>query len=122
MQFSSTSRDGIVNALLVVLDRLEDDGAAAMLHQMRRGGRGLEHRAVGRKIAAQHGHAAVLHQRLVKGTNDFLVPIGRIFAVFPNGFSIYGESILVDHAMLSQRADHRGHAAGIIEIFHQKAA
>ena len=36
-----------------------------MLPQPRFGGRRLDHRAVGRKIAAQHRQAAVFHQRLV---------------------------------------------------------
>ena len=47
-------RDGVVDALFIVLDGLKDDGAAAMAHEMRRRGGGFEHRSVGGKVAAQH--------------------------------------------------------------------
>ena len=49
----------VVDLGLVVLDGLEHHGAAAMLHQGWRRGRGLEHRAVGREVAAQHRDAAM---------------------------------------------------------------
>ena len=47
-----------------VLDVVEHDGAAAVLQQRRRRRRRLQHRAVGREVAAQHGDAALRLERL----------------------------------------------------------
>ena len=48
---------GVVDALVIVLDALEDNGLPTMLHQRRRGGGRFDHRAIRAEIAAEDSDA-----------------------------------------------------------------
>ena len=66
---------GVVGNRVVVLGRVEDDGAALVLEQFGRGGGLLEHGSVGAEVAAEHGRTRPRgQQRLVERPDDLGVP------------------------------------------------
>ena len=70
----------VFDARVHLLDGFEHDRAPAMLHQRRRCSRRLDHRAVGREIAAQHRDARVRLERIGERSNHALVPSSRTAA------------------------------------------
>ena len=60
-----------------------------MPHQVRRGGRRLEHRAGRREVAAQDRDAAARGQRPIERTDDFGVPVRRVLAVLPDRLAVH---------------------------------
>ena len=109
----------VVDLGLVVVDVFEHHGAAPVLHQRRRGGRGFQHRALGHKIAFQHHDTTGLGQRLVGGQDHVRVVVDHILDLLPCGFTRYGQGVLMQQARLAQAFDDDGQAAGIKELFHQ---
>ena len=103
-----------------VIDVLEDDGAALVLQQLRRGRRGFEHRAIGRKVAAQHGDTAVRLERFLDRGDHRFVVIDSVPGVVPQRPAVDRERFLVE--VFADFADHDRQAARIVEIFHQVLA
>ncbi len=113
----------IDDARLVVLQVLEHHGPAPVLEQLGRGGRGLEHRAARRQVAAQDADAAIRDQRVVQRADHLVVVLGRVAHVVPQAPAVHGERFRVgQQAVLAQAAQHGGQAARVVELFHQEAA
>ena len=110
----------IVDALVIVFDGLEDDGAAPVTHQIGARRRRLEHGAIGRQIAAQHGDAAAFRQRLVERADHLGVVIRRIGGVLPDGLAVHRRGVAVEQTGLAKGAQHRRQAAGVIIVLHQE--
>ena len=76
---STSTEDGIDVQIFIVDARghvvvvVEDDGFAGVLEQLGIGGRGLDDRAVGREVTAQHGQAAAALNRLIHRCDDVVV-------------------------------------------------
>ena len=62
------------------------------------------------------------NQRVVNRANHFLIPVRGVFAIFPKGLAIDRRRIAMNVAILTQGADGSRETAGIIKVFHQKAA
>ena len=57
----------IIDPRVKILDRLEHDGSAPMLHEMRACGRGLDDGAARREITKKDGDARLVHKRTCIG-------------------------------------------------------
>jgi hypothetical protein len=85
----------VVDALVEVLDVLEYHRAAAVAHELRARRRGLDDRAVGAQVAAQHRDTGVLFEGFVERRNHVTVPAGGVFDVLPLGFAVYDQGVTV---------------------------
>ena len=94
-----------------------------MLHQARRCGRRLEHRAVRREVAAQHRDAAVRRERVVERPDHLGVPVRRLLGSSPRCvWPLTVSASRWSRPRFAQRAHHRRQAAGVVEVLHQEPA
>ena len=109
---------------LVVLEVLEHHGAAAVLHQLRRGGRRLEHRAARRQVAAQDADAAVGHAAAgPAGGSPRRCRLGASRTLSQSDWPLtVSASRMRQQAGLAEAAQHARQAAGVVELLHQEAA
>ena len=99
-----------------------------MFHQRRRRGGRLDHGAVGREVAAQHGDPGVRLERVRERPDDALVvaeagvevPARRVLHVVPDRLAVDGQCITVQHR--AEFAQHCRQAARVIEVLHQVLA
>src|SRR5690606_26700514 len=110
----------VVYAGAIVLHVLENDGPAAMRHQLfRRGGR-FDDRTLWREVSTQHDYASLQRDRLVSGADHlFIVAVcprqTRLQRTALDGGSIEVQQIL-------DALHHRGNTTGIEEVLHQETA
>ncbi len=111
------------DAGLVVLQVFEHDRAATVLQQRRCRGRRFEHRAARRQIAAQHADAAVRNQRTIERANHLVVEVRRVLDVVPQRPAVDGQRARMrQQAAFAKPAQHRGQAAGVVELLHQESS
>ena len=116
---------GVVDAAVVVLRAVEDDGAA--LEALRVVGVGqvavaellgdharLHDRGV-EQVAGQHEEAGALLERAVERADDVLVLDDGAAVVSPMVLPLTVRALLVDQALLDQLADDGRHAAGVVD-------
>ncbi len=89
---------------------------------MRGCGRGFQHGPIGRQVAAKHRDSAAGRQRPIEGTYDLAVPLGRLLTVLPHRLSVDRQRVAMEQAVLTERSDHGGQSARVVEILHQKAS
>jgi hypothetical protein len=82
---------GIVNALMIMLDILENDCFSGVLEQVWASSRGLQDRAIRGQITSHHGDAAGAHQRFREWPNHLVVVTFRVLDVFPDGAATHRE-------------------------------
>ncbi|MCY1235289.1 hypothetical protein D9M72_478990 [compost metagenome] len=104
---------------MIVLDALEDDRAALVLHQMRRSGRWLQHAALRCQVATQNSDAARLRQGLFARHDDVVIVVGDVLDVVPDRVAGHGQGILVQETHFADRLDHDRETAGVVELLHQ---
>ena len=112
----------VVDARLVVVDVIEDHRVPAVVHERIGGRGGLEDRALGGEIAAQHRDAALFLEGLCEGMDHIAVPARGLFHVLPEGASAGGDHVAVEHPGLGELPVHRRQAARVEEVLHQVLA
>ena len=113
---------GVVDPRLVVVERLEDDGAATMPHQLRRSRRRLEHGTARGEIAAENGDAAGRSDRPVERTDDLVVEALGAGAVLADRRAVGVAGIAIEQARFEQAPHHHRQAAGGVEILHHEGS
>ena len=120
---------GLVDVEILVLDgrahllgRLEDHRATRVLQHLRRRGGRFDDSAVRREIAAQHGDACVALVWPLERRDDLVVPARGVLHVLPERLTVRGQRVLVQQAVLSQRAQHHRQSARVIEVLHEELA
>ena len=93
-----------------------------MPQQVRRGCGRFEHGARRREVAAEHGNATVRDNRPVERPDDFRIERRRVAAVVPDSQPIDRHRVLVQKAMLRERAHDGEQPARVIEVLHHEAA
>src|SRR5262245_12350261 len=112
----------VVDARVEVLDALEHHRAAAVLHELGRGGGWFYYRAVRAEVAAQYRDPGVLLERLLERRNDVAIPARRVLHVLPHRLAVHRERAFPQQSMLAELTQHDGQAAGVVEVLHQVLA
>jgi DNA-binding FadR family transcriptional regulator len=110
----------VVDAAVQVVGALEHHRAALVHQQFGRGRAGLDDRAVGREVAAQHADAGLVLEGLGLGADHLRVVVLGVLHVLPHAAASDGEDVLVQ--VVGDLLDHHRQAAGIAEVLHQELA
>ena len=110
----------VVDPRLEIRIRVEDDRAAGVLEQPRLSGCRLDHAAVRRDVAAEHEGATSLRERPIHWQDDAVVDHLGAGDVFPECAAGHRQAARVEQGR--QPRKQRGHAAGVVKVFHQKLA
>src|SRR5215475_4909559 len=110
----------IIDASAEILNVFENDGAAAMLHQVGRCCRGFEDCAIGAEISFQDCDAAVRFQCFPGCANDIAVVTRRFSNVLAHGLSIYSEGVAMNE--IAEFTDNSRQSSRVIKVLHQVLA
>jgi len=107
---------GIVDAFLNVWVVFEDNGGAFVLQEFWSSGGSFDDGAFGGKVSPKDGGASLLGDRIVEGTNDFVVVDFRAVETFAEGLSEDGGGVEVEE--VADAVEEGREPAGIEEVGH----
>jgi hypothetical protein len=96
---------GMVDAFFVVFDVLEYDGAAAMLHEMRRSGGGLSTAPSGARLPRRTAIPPCSTRGFSSGRITSEIPVRSSLAILPDGLAVDGQGIAMNQVALIERAN-----------------
>ncbi len=89
-----------------------------MNHHLRQNSRSLDNTGVRRQIAAEHGHAALLHIRMIDRVDDLRISDLAVFNQLADRFSVNRLAVKVQCTELRDLVHDGVDAAGLVQLFH----
>ena len=109
---------GVVDACVEVLDRVEDDGVAAVTQQVRRGSGRLDQRTTRSEVAAENGDAALGDQRTDRGRMTSGIPDRGVVEVVDQRLPGHRHCGAVEE--VADLAQYGEQTTGAVEVVHQE--